>query len=526
MTSAASYTTSASAAPTTAARGTTLTIDVVAKSDTAQSLLVDLEVYRPDGQKVLQPSWDNQSFSAGQQRTFRATWAVPADAALGTYSIKIGLFSPGWGTLYHWNDAAGQFSVAAAGSGAGSGTGLTGQYYDNKDLTNLKLTRTDATINFDWASGAPSSAVGGDTFSVRWQGQVQPRFSETYTFYTTSDDGVQLWINGQQVVNNWTNHSATDNSGAIALTAGQKYNLKLEYYDNTAAAVIKLAWSSPSQPRQIIPQSQLYPSTPSTPTPTPIPTRTPTPTAQPTATPVTPTPTAGTGRYFTTLPPGAQLPSDAECAAAVKRRPENKGVNASYNATRGNQRLASDFIGGDPRANSQIAARVSGNFTGTTDEILQWTACKWGIDEDMVRAQAAIESWWRQTTKGDWSTDASRCPPGHGLGTDGQAGQCPESWGILQNRYPYEQSAWPGIANSTAFNADTAYAIWRACYEGYEWWLNDVEHGQTYAAGDAWGCIGRWFAGRWHTQPAEDYISRVRGYLADRVWEQPSFQEP
>ena len=46
-------------------------------------------------------------------------------------------------------------------------------------------------------------------------------------------------------------------------------------------------------------------------------------------------------------------------------------------------------------------SRVDGNFTGTTDEILQWGACKWGFDEDLVRAVAVVESWWRQSTVGD-----------------------------------------------------------------------------------------------------------------------------
>jgi autotransporter family porin len=112
------------------------------------------------------------------------------------------------------------------------------------------------------------------------------------------------------------------------------------------------------------------------------------------------------------------------------------------------------------------------------------------------------------------------------LGADGQPGLCPESFGILQNRYPYEQSGWPGIATSTAFNADLTYAIWRACFEGYEWWLEDVEHGAPYVAGDAWGCFGRWFSGRWHTPAADGYISAVQDYHAQRIWETPNFQEP
>jgi hypothetical protein len=230
-----------------------------------------------------------------------------------------------------------------------------------------------------------------------------------------------------------------------------------------------------------------------------------------------------------TLPPGSALPSDAQCADRVQHRAENKRVNVTHNATPGNQQLGSDiFSGDDPRAYTEMGVRVTGHFTGTTDEILQWAACKWGIDKDIVRAQAATESWWHQDAKGDWGTDANRCPPGHGLGVDDptRPGECPESWGILQTRYPYEQSAWPGMADSTAFEADTAYAIWRACYEGYEGWLNQVERGADYGPGDVWGCVGRWYAGRWHTQPAETYIARVKDYLDARIWEQPYFQEP
>jgi len=250
--------------------------------------------------------------------------------------------------------------------------------------------------------------------------------------------------------------------------------------------------------------------------------------APPNGSPPGPNPSPTTVAHFSTLPPGSALPSDGVCAAEVKARPENKHVNASYNATVGGQGLPASFFptADDARAGTQIAPRVTGNYTGTTDEILQWAACKWGIDEDMVRAQAAIESWWHQTQLGDWGTDPAQCPPGHGLGVGGVAGQCPQSWGTLQNRWPFEQASWPGIAQSTAFNADTAYAIWRACFEGYELWLNYVTHGQTYAAGDAWGCVGRWYAGRWHTAAADGYIASVQSYVTQRIWEQPSFQEP
>ncbi|WP_052754354.1 PA14 domain-containing protein [Calothrix sp. 336/3] len=140
------------------------------------------------------------------------------------------------------------------------GTGLNAQYYDNQNFTNLALTRTDATVNFDWGTGSPAANIGADTFSVRWTGQIQPRYSETYTFYTTTDDGVRLFINNQQVINRFVDQSPTEATGQITLQAGQKYDIRMEYYENGGGAVAQLGWSSLSQTREIIPQSRLYTS--------------------------------------------------------------------------------------------------------------------------------------------------------------------------------------------------------------------------------------------------------------------------
>jgi autotransporter family porin len=266
-----------------------------------------------------------------------------------------------------------------------------------------------------------------------------------------------------------------------------------------------------------------------TPTATPSPTATPTAAATPAPAKAPSTQLAAAPAHFGTLAPGAALPSGAQCAAWVRAKPlaENKGGNRGFNQATGHSLGGSFFpTSDDARSNRLLAVRVDGQFTGTTHEILRWAACKWGIDEDIVAAQAAVESWWNQTTKGDLGSDPTACPPGHGLGADGTPGQCPQSYGILQNRYPFEQASWPGIGRSTAMNADTAYANWRTCFEGYELWLNNVERGRAYGAGDAWGCVGRWFAGRWHTAPAEGYIGKVQGYLNQRIWEQASFQQP
>ncbi len=153
---------------------------------------------------------------------------------------------------------------------AGSGTGLAGDYYNVPAFTTSTppdpfdsvpaYSAVDPTINFDWGTGV-GPGVGADYFTVRWHGQVQPFYSQTYTFYTRSDDGSRLWVNGQLVVDSWFSQSATERSGTIALTANQKYDIVLEYFENTGAATVQLSWSSPSQYKQIIPMSQLYPST-------------------------------------------------------------------------------------------------------------------------------------------------------------------------------------------------------------------------------------------------------------------------
>lgn len=244
--------------------------------------------------------------------------------------------------------------------------------------------------------------------------------------------------------------------------------------------------------------------------------------------PAQPTATTAAPAHFGMVRPAARLPSGAQCATWVRARPikENKGVNATANRATG-QRVDGSLFGGDTaEAARTIAPRIDGNFTGSTQQILRWTACKWGIDENIVYAQAAIESWWRQDTLGDWDSDASACAPGHQLGADGRPGECPQSFGIMQDRWPYMKQGWPGYARSTAMNVDLAYGIWRACYEGYETWLNTVERGQTYRAGDAWGCVGRWFSGRWHTAAAEDYVTKVKQYKDQQIWRTPDFQQP
>ncbi|WP_315098460.1 PQQ-dependent sugar dehydrogenase [uncultured Cellulomonas sp.] len=137
--------------------------------------------------------------------------------------------------------------------------GLQGAYFDNQDLTGTTVNRLDPTVGFSWGTGAPVAGIGADTFSVRWSGAVIPRYSQTYTFSTTSDDGVRLWVNGTRVIDQWTTHSSRVDTGTIALTAGVPVPIVLEYFDATGSAVAQLRWSSSSQAQEIVPTDRLRP---------------------------------------------------------------------------------------------------------------------------------------------------------------------------------------------------------------------------------------------------------------------------
>jgi hypothetical protein len=134
----------------------------------------------------------------------------PADFAPGTYQFVVSV---------RVSDLAGNALAQEIRSTFTAGLGLSGEYYDNIDFTSLKLSRIDPAIDFDWMGGSPDLVIGPDQFSIRWRGFVVPRFSEDYTFYTVSDDGVRLWIEDQLVINNWSDHGATEN-GKRSFQAG------------------------------------------------------------------------------------------------------------------------------------------------------------------------------------------------------------------------------------------------------------------------------------------------------------------
>jgi hypothetical protein len=224
--------------------------------------------------------------------------------------------------------------------------------------------------------------------------------------------------------------------------------------------------------------------------------------------------------YFSVLPSGASgLPrGDSYCAANVtastwEPRADNYAANHQVPGAAvqwSNAELGTYWA-------KWIADRglVTGNYTGTTNQIIQWAACKWGLDEDLLRAVAVQESDWHESMVGD------------NCGVAGEA-----SYGLFQikNAYCSGGSAWGGYpytATYTGLNADFYGAFIRSCldddfYDGGNWLYGGQTIAQIVAANGldyaVWGCVGAWFSGGWYDAGAKTYIASVQQHLANQDW--------
>ena len=173
-------------------------------------------------------------------------------------AVKARAFSAGKGS-----SPVVSLTLYEAGS-IGTGTGLRGEYFSQQNKTfsyPATLGRTDAQINFSWGLAPPAPGIYPANFTVRWTGFVQPQFSEAYSFIVRSHSGARLWIDGELVVDQWTDAPSADGVGTIELQAGKLYELRMDYYQSSSAAEAILSWRSPSTQIGVIPTSQLYPAT-------------------------------------------------------------------------------------------------------------------------------------------------------------------------------------------------------------------------------------------------------------------------
>ena len=140
------------------------------------------------------------------------------------------------------------------------GGGLRADYYQGTEFNTLVLTRIDPQISFTWMdANAPYPEVGDNDFSIRWSGEVEAGYTETYTFYPKTDDGVRLWVDGRLLVDSWETVDLypIEHKGTIDLIAGNAYSIIMEYFESSSNAIVELRWESPSTPKQIVPKAAL-----------------------------------------------------------------------------------------------------------------------------------------------------------------------------------------------------------------------------------------------------------------------------
>ena len=143
--------------------------------------------------------------------------------------------------------------------------GLRGDYYTSTapgafDFGELTATVVDPNLDFADLEGTLQELTGrNDDVTVRWTGRIQPRFSEAYTFSMIGDNGFRLWVDNQLVIDHWVDDWDTEQvSRPVALQAGQKYDIKVEYFEHSGGSNLHLRWQSASQAKAPVPADALY----------------------------------------------------------------------------------------------------------------------------------------------------------------------------------------------------------------------------------------------------------------------------
>lgn len=143
--------------------------------------------------------------------------------------------------------------------------GLNAEYFANPDLAGEPaFKRKDIRVRFDWGTLLPVAGSTSpemkdfptDNFSVRWEGRIMPRFTETYEFKAKWDEGLR-WLIRPTGTSEWTTLvDSWDKSGEAAkphpMKADTSYDVRVEYRDRTGPARVELRWSSPGAPEDLL----------------------------------------------------------------------------------------------------------------------------------------------------------------------------------------------------------------------------------------------------------------------------------
>jgi hypothetical protein len=151
---------------------------------------------------------------------------------------------------------------------AGPGEGLRGEYYRDMSLDEVGAVRTDGPLDFTWSqhvapyqNGKPPKETRDgwpQHFAVRWTGLLVPRYTERYTLSLEMDDGAALWIGDRILLHQWEWKGKKEYTANIDLVAGRPYPLRILYYNGWFGGGLQFRWSSPSQPKELVPRECLF----------------------------------------------------------------------------------------------------------------------------------------------------------------------------------------------------------------------------------------------------------------------------
>lgn len=219
--------------------GSTLNLRATAISSVDISALVDVEIYDPTGYRAYQQFFDDAFLSANQLARFPVQWVPPANAVRGTYTVKVGVVRPHWGSLYVWNDAAGQFGLGVASSATGSATA------HDADGVSVSVSPTN------------SSIVAGNTTTAQIVVRAPSRLSALVDLEVNDARGGRVWqsFQDQQVLDDQPRTFTFDWATPANLAPGT-YTIKVgvtepnwgrlyTWVDNAASVTITQASASP-----------------------------------------------------------------------------------------------------------------------------------------------------------------------------------------------------------------------------------------------------------------------------------------
>jgi hypothetical protein len=272
-------------------------------------------------------------------------------------------------------------------------------------------------------------------------------------------------------------------------------------------------------------------------------------------------------QIYITLPPHAALPDVSLCIDEVNNSPtpetapwnidDGTGYNSNLPPSENIPDYFYEYAPGGSELPASDFSKVDGNYTGSTNDLIRITACKWGINENYIRAQAWIESGWHQDcAAAHGGTDCNEGgdlnnPPGDpetplgiftGFDNFGGANHY-DSWSMLQTKVYYDWMTWPMIEESNPFGLDFRFAEMRGCLNGDQYDYFDYQShksGKNYINAVnkainnpnktssvskwnnleylAYGCIDTHYSGDWFNGNKDEYLKNFLNALNNEPW--------